>query len=195
MRVSLRGTDPLVWREFGAPANYTIEDLHEILQIVMGWHSYHCHVFRIPGKEYSCDIGLEGVSSQSIQLATAFKKSSGSFEYVYDFGDYWCHDVTLVRGLMAREEDPPPLCWDGAMAGPPEDVGGIAGFADFKRILEDPMHEERNDWQTWAGSTYRPDCFSAKQATAGLIGWWRCRSRLGNYINTHLQTAGIDGKS
>jgi hypothetical protein len=182
MRVSLRGTDPLVWREFGVPADYSINDLHEIIQIVMGWHNYHCHVFRIGGKEYSSDIGLEGVSSQSIQIATAFRKSPSGFEYVYDFGDTWCHDVTLIRSLKVPDDDPPPLCWDGAMASPPEDVGGIGGFAAFKQILANPDHEEHDKWQTWAGPTYRADCFSAKQATAGLIGWWRNRSCLEDFI-------------
>ncbi len=181
-RVSLNGTDPLVWRTFGVPADYTTHDLHEILQIVMGWHNSHCHIFRIGGKEYSSDLGLEGVSSQSIRLATAIKKSPSGFEYLYDMGDSWSHRVEFVSSTTRRQESP-PMCWAGEMACPPEDVGGIGGFEEFKRALADPTHEEHEQWREWAGDDYDPSVFSVRQATAGLIAWWRMKSQVDEMIH------------
>src|SRR5271165_4319186 len=96
LQVSLKGTHPIVWRAFGVPADYSLSDLHEILQIVMGWHNSHCHVFRISGNDFSSDRGLEGVSNRKMTLSAAFKRSPAGFVYFYDMGDGWQHEVKLL---------------------------------------------------------------------------------------------------
>lgn len=56
--------------------------------------------------------------------------------YEYDFGDCWTHAVSLV--LAQREaEIKYPRCTKGSRSGPPEDVGGPLGYADFLKAWQD----------------------------------------------------------
>ena len=53
------------------------------------------------------------------------------FSYVYDFGDDWEHVIEFEQ-LLALDPNPRTVsCIDGARARPPEDVGGINGYAGF----------------------------------------------------------------
>ena len=76
--------------------------------------------------------------------------------YVYDFGDEWHHLVTLedVRPAVRR-----PRCVAGARACPPEDCGGIHGFADFLDAIADPKHPEHSQLMDWSGGAYDPAAF------------------------------------
>src|SRR5260370_38592862 len=46
IKVTLLGTDPPIWRRFLLPANLTLEQLHDVLQLAMGWEDSHMHEFR-----------------------------------------------------------------------------------------------------------------------------------------------------
>lgn len=47
MKVTLVGTDPPIWRRLLVPADLTLEQLHDVLQLAMGWEDCHMHEFRI----------------------------------------------------------------------------------------------------------------------------------------------------
>ena len=54
-------------------------------------------------------------------------------EYVYDFGDDWIHEIRLeerTNALMSVAR-----CLDGEGMAPPEDCGGIGGYAHLKSLL------------------------------------------------------------
>ncbi|RQS44347.1 hypothetical protein DID99_34270 [Burkholderia sp. Bp8986] len=40
---------------------------------------------------------------------------------------------------------------DGQYACPPEDVGGVPGYADFLEAITDPMHEAHEHFLEWCG--------------------------------------------
>jgi len=61
--------------------------------------------------------------------------------YQYDFGDDWQHKLVLRRAEI-EDDVKYPRCVAGDRAGPPEDVGGYPGYADFLEAWLDPMHEE-----------------------------------------------------
>ena len=172
VRVELRGVSPSVWREVLVPSDYRLPELHEVLQIVMGWYHKHLHVFRIAGVEYSSDK-VDGAKRDLLSVSTAFKRAPEGFAYVYDFGDNWIHDVTLVEKVKA--EAGPPMCLAGAMACPPEDVGGPGGYEEMLSALADRSHEEHADFVSWLGGGFDPTSFNARHVSAGLIGWWRQR--------------------
>ena len=50
IKIELVGISPRIWRQFLVKDNITFEDLHEIIQIIMGWENYHMYEFCI-GKE------------------------------------------------------------------------------------------------------------------------------------------------
>jgi hypothetical protein len=41
VRIELRGSDPLIWRQIDVPTSITLDVLHDIVQIAMGWRDCH----------------------------------------------------------------------------------------------------------------------------------------------------------
>lgn len=72
-----------------------------------------------------------------------------TLEYVYDFGDNWEILVTLENTVEDYHFGYPTLL-DGANDAPPEDVGGIPGFAYFLEVYNDPKDPEHDDIVEWA---------------------------------------------
>jgi hypothetical protein len=68
--------------------------------------------------------------------------------YTYDFGDDWIHDIELVQVIEEYDGELPYLL-EAKGQTPPEDVGGIGGFLEFRKIMlevNDPNHEETKVW-------------------------------------------------
>jgi hypothetical protein len=69
------------------------------------------------------------------------------------------HTVKL-EGYMHREKGLKyPLCIDGERACPPEDCGGISGYYNVLRTLNDPEDEDHDDMRTWVGEEWDPERF------------------------------------
>ena len=85
-------------------------------------------------------------------------------EYEYDFGDSWLHKVKLERVSQPELGIKYPLCLDGACACPPEDVGGVYGFADFVEAITNPAHSGHDEYLDAYGK-FIPDEFDAAKAT------------------------------
>ena len=45
LKVTLLGTNPPIWRQLLVPADLTLAQLHDVLQIAMGWQECHMHEF------------------------------------------------------------------------------------------------------------------------------------------------------
>jgi hypothetical protein len=97
-----------------------------------------------------------------------------AFKYEYDFGDGWEHEV-LFEGCPPQVKGKKyPLCVEGERACPPEDVGGIWGYATFLEAKNDPSHEESEMYSEWCAD-FDPEAFDPKKATKdmkrGLPDW------------------------
>ena len=72
---------------------------------------------------------------------------------------------------------PSVLCWcvGGARACPPEDVGGVWGYADFVEAIRDPANERHEELLEWVGGSFDPEAFDPAAATKemqrGLPNW------------------------
>jgi len=51
LRISLRHTKPPIWRRVLVPSGITLGDLHEVIQVAMGWTDSHLHHFVLRGKK------------------------------------------------------------------------------------------------------------------------------------------------
>jgi len=51
LKVTLRDIRPPVWRRLLVPGRMTLGDLHDAIQVAMGWDDAHLHAFDIAGRE------------------------------------------------------------------------------------------------------------------------------------------------
>ena len=49
LKVSLDGSDPLIWRTLLINRETTFFELHHIIQLAMGWKNYHLFEFNLDG--------------------------------------------------------------------------------------------------------------------------------------------------
>lgn len=69
-----------------------------------------------------------------------------------------------MEKLLPREKDIDyPVCIAGARACPPEDCGGIGGYAHFLEIIMDPEHEEHEEMLGWVGGDFDPEHFDIEE--------------------------------
>lgn len=50
LRITLRDSKPPIWRRVAVPADITLGQLHEVIQIAMGWTDSHLHQFMLQDK-------------------------------------------------------------------------------------------------------------------------------------------------
>ncbi len=124
LRVILEDISPLIWRRFLVPGDYSIADLHYILQIAFDWDNVHLHRFEIYGREYG--IGYDGGMSFSdnphkVRLADFKFRQGEKFLYEYDFGDSWRHLIRVEDILSFDLKKKYPVCTGGKNLAPIED--------------------------------------------------------------------------
>jgi len=158
LRIALRGSHPPIWRRVLVPGNWSLGALHYVIQVAMGWTNSHLHQFII-GDDYISLYMVEGVTSRhaaQVTLAEVALQPKQKFVYEYDFGDGWEHDI-LVEKIMPPEKGRHyPMCVAGRRACPPEDCGGVYGYANLLEIIADPNHQDHEDMRAWLAEM-RPD--------------------------------------
>jgi len=181
-KIILQDTDPVIWRRIETK-DVTLEKLHELIQTAMGWTNSHLHQFEIADARYTDprfiigdfdDFGAIDYSGIHISDLVSKHGSELRMGYEYDFGDGWRHDVVLEKVTESEPGAKYPRCIDGARACPPEDVGGVYGFADYVAAITNPNHREYGDLLEWNGP-FDPAQFDAAKATRrmqkGLPTW------------------------
>ena len=160
LRVVLREIRPPIWRTLEVPGNLTLQRLHEVLQVVMGWEGAHLYLFQVGRQLYgepSAEWDMPVADATTTTLATISSRAS-TFTYEYDLGDSWVHEITVEEAPVAGGADK-PQCTGGARAGPPEDCGGPPGFEMFLEAIADPRHEEHGAMLEWIGEQFDPEAF------------------------------------
>jgi hypothetical protein len=163
VKIGLRGAHPPIWRRLRLPATTTLAGLHDIIQTAFGWTDSHLHAFEAGGRRYSRpDFGLdefEEFADESTVLLCEVADSVGArLRYTYDFGDSWEHDL-LVEEILPPDRVRHAVCVAGRRAGPPEDCGGVWGYAELLDLLADPDHPEHAERLDWLGHEPDPAAF------------------------------------
>ena len=148
-------------RRLIVPASIPFSRLHKLLQRVFDWKDCHLHEFqvfdgsnnravaRIVAVKESIEYDNDAVLEKDCQLSDYFPKYKHIL-YTYDMGDTWEHNIELVRVMEEHNEESPYLL-EAAGQTPPEDVGGVGGFIDFRNIILDPTHPEYAETKEWVG--------------------------------------------
>ena len=167
LKVTLLGSRPPIWRQLLVPTDLTLAQLHDVLQVAMGWQECHMHEFSAAGRHFGRPdpedhlMGMPPVEDECrVRLSSVLRQIGAKLIYMYDLGDSWEHSIVLQKCLPAAPTIAYPICTDGQLACPPEDCGGITGFYDLLDALRDPKHEQHKELKDWVGGDYDPEAFS-----------------------------------
>jgi hypothetical protein len=182
-KITLLDFEPPIWRRIEVK-DCTFDKLHEHIQTAMGWTNSHLHQFELGGQtigdpELLDDgfMGFQCVDSTETKLSQILAPDARRFAflYEYDFGDGWRHEVLLEEIGPAEKGKRYPVCVQGERCCPPEDVGGVWGYAEFLEALDDPEDERHAELLQWCGGSFDSEHFDAEQATRamkrGLPDW------------------------
>jgi len=171
LKISLTGTRPPIWRRILVPEGLSLSELHDVIQAVMGWTDSHLHDFQWRGRRFGVpDPELDWdqvIDEDTVTLKKLGLSVKARLKYLYDFGDGWEHVLT-VEQVLAAEERQTPVCLNGARSCPPEDCGGVWGYANLLNILQDPTHKEYAEWKAWLPEDFDPERFDLAEVNSGL---------------------------
>ncbi len=181
-KVKLNDFEPAIWRRIQVK-DCSLDKFHEHIQLAMGWTNSHLHQFKIRGEYYGDPALLDDgygefrcVNSLETKISDIVPTNGKQlrFQYEYDFGDGWQHEVLFEGCLPVVKGGRYPVCLEGERSCPPEDIGGVWGYADFLQALSDPQHEQHEDYKEWAGD-FDAEKFDATKTTKlmkrGLPNW------------------------
>jgi hypothetical protein len=138
----------------------------------LGWEDRHLHVFEIFGERYGPpDFELEDdeqdLDEDGVRLHLLLDESD-HFTYEYDFGDTWIHDIVVETICSVALPLARAVCLGGAMACPPEDIGGPWGFEAFAKVMSDPYDHDYTAMLERFGSTFDVTDFNLGDANARI---------------------------
>lgn len=178
--IELKDSDPKVWRQIVVPYDYTFYKFHLAIQGAFGWEN--CHLFQfsengfldkvnyaVLNRDGNDEPGFTTKDAKRSKIKQVFLEQK-EFTYIYDFGDSWKHKV--VFEAIIGEDIERPYCIAGGGACPPEDCGGLSGYASMLKILNAPKHPERTDYLEWfglvTGETWNADFCSVREVNKRL---------------------------
>ena len=178
LKITLMGTQPPVWRRFQV-RDVSLAELHLVIQEVMGWEDAHLHEFDFRGRRFGVPdpdspFPDDAEDEASATLTEALGRNR-VFGYLYDFGDSWQHRVELEKRLEAEPDVTYPRCVDGKRACPPEDCGGVWGYADLLEAIEHPKSPRHRELLEWVGDDFDPEAFDAAEVNERLADLRRPR--------------------
>lgn len=176
LRIHLIGSRPSIWRRLSVPGDARLDWLHAALQIAFGWTNSHLHHFVCGETIYSDSRqvdeiwpGMPEELEESDHLLMDVAPMKGLvLVYEYDFGDCWLHQIRVEKIVPASAGKPSAVCLAGALAGPPEDSGGIGGYAEKIKIARNPMHPEHEEMMEWLGKKFDPKAFDVARTNHWL---------------------------
>lgn len=176
LRIELEGTSPNIWRRLLVPCHLTLDQLHHVIQLVMGWQNAHLHVFKSIDaccftEPAALQEGFENWFDETdVVLSDLLHSKAKTLTYEYDFGDTWIHRITLEKVLpLIGADDTDAMCLAGENACPPEDCGGIPGYHQLLETLKNPYSPEYEETLNWLGiDAFNPSAFDSEACNTRL---------------------------
>ena len=161
VKIVLKGSKPPIWRRILLPNDTSLDKLHEIIQITMGWTDTHLHQFTC-NDDYYCipddEFITEAKDERGVKLSKFLKREKDHILYEYDFGDDWLHEVILEK-VMPFTGKSKIYCLKGVGACPPEDCGGIPGYYHMLEVLSNENNPEYEEILEWLGEEFDANYF------------------------------------
>jgi len=110
IKISLVGTDPEIFRRVLVYEDTKLNDLHKIIQAVMGWYNYHLHQFIKNKERYVTDPSYDSAffcfrdtpeekDESKFTISDLAPNTRSKFLYEYDFGDSWIHEIKREKTI------------------------------------------------------------------------------------------------
>lgn len=179
-RIELQGIKPAIWRKFQVDQEESLLDLHEIIQIVMGWENAHLFEFRWNDRRFVPILDEEDLwesdkveDCEEILLEDLDLQVGDTLTYIYDFGDDWMHQLVVEK--IVPETTLAPVCLAGERNCPLEDSGGPFGYLNMLEVLANPSHPEYEELRDWVGDEFNPEEFDLAEVKEMLSEYdeWR----------------------
>jgi Plasmid pRiA4b ORF-3-like protein len=170
MCITLDEVMPRVWRRLLVPGSIRLAKLNDVFQVAMGWTNSHLHRFTIGDESFAMlldDYPEDEADEKEVSVLQAIAEHR-RFSYEYDFGDSWGHEVVVEELTRLPHGLKHAVCLDGQNACPPEDCGGVGGYAALLEALADPTHVDHNELMDWVGGTFDPALFGLAAVNAEL---------------------------
>jgi hypothetical protein len=171
VRVHLVDSDPEIWRLFEIDGTLPLTQVHDALQVVMGWENSHLHEFLdfdpflfpnvtpLRPRRWANPFLREDddddayLPEEDFALQDVLTEQAPLF-YVYDLGDHWLHRLDLIETLPADPDEPPVIVIRGERRCPLEDSGGTDGYDHLLHVLDQPDDDEHDDLTQWVTSMH-----------------------------------------
>lgn len=164
VRVDLLDAPIKIWRRLQIPAKMTLTQFHEVLQIAMGWQQAHLWQFMDPENRFyaSAQSPLmedddDLLNADHFQLGELLRQPKDRIGYEYDLGDGWLHKIQLES---RTDEQLPVKVLKAKNACPPEDCGGVWGYADILEILKKKRKSKADkEILEWLDEDFEPEAY------------------------------------
>ena len=171
LKITLRDFRPPIWRRVQVK-DCTLSELHEVIQVAIGWQFSHLYAFEVDGIEYS-DPDMTGgeldiKDDRRAKLSRLVRGEEFKFHYTYDFGDNWEHEIVVEKILPLEKGRNYPVCVAGKRADPPEDVGAGWGYMEFVEAMRDPKHPRHAEFKEWYEDPFDPEAFDIDEVNRRL---------------------------
>ncbi|HSN36028.1 MAG TPA: plasmid pRiA4b ORF-3 family protein [Arthrobacter sp.] len=184
LKILLNDSKPPIWRRVLVPAGMPLPQLHQVIQALYGWFDYHLHQFQtggFRGPTYApLDPGEDAVyggpsrDEAAVTVGMLLPEVGSSMSYTYDFGDDWVLAIRAEKVLETDDGGQLPRCTAGRGAAPAEDSGGVGGWENIVKAVNDPRHEDHKEYREWLGmlpgDTIDPKAFDVDEANERLAG-------------------------
>lgn len=173
LKVTIDGITPPIWRTIQVPESYSLNQLHHIIQIAMGWTNSHLYMFG----DYENKIGdpilwedgeTPTLWDKRVKISEVLQNVGDELKYEYDMGDWWKHTIVLEK--IEDGDSKTVKCIAGERAAPPEDCGGVHGYQELIHHRFFPEKDGFIELLEWLGDEYDPEHVDLKAVNRELKG-------------------------
>jgi hypothetical protein len=168
IKVTLKDVRPEVMRRLVVPFTLRLDRLHLTLQAAFDWTDSHLFEFTAGDEHWGIpdlydDFGPQPIDARKARLCDIVRDTGAkTIHYLYDFGDSWDHVIKLEKWFDDTSMDGLPLLLDAVGRCPPEDVGGVPGYAEYLEAIDDPTHPEHESMRIWGPKGFDPNVIDRK---------------------------------
>ena len=176
LKITLDKTEPVIWRRIHVEKNTTFFDLHQIIQMSMGWGCNYPFNFKVDGYvlgEPTTGINQSAkakviIDSREIDLESIFVKPGERFTYSSFLRNRCKHKIILEKFLPKDIKQNYPVCIHGEHAAPPEDCPSVEEYYDWLEIVQYRNHLLRRSVVKWLGKNFDPAHFDIEMVNKKL---------------------------